>query len=679
MDLSRLMKSASGATRSTCASLFLFFLMFFTQSLHAAELVWLSGTMLGINSDGSVIVGYGDSGSGNEALRWTDATGMVGLGDLPGGIFSSSAYAVSADGSVIVGTGNSASGSEAFRWTDGTGMVGLGDLPGGIFSSEAYAVSADGSVIVGYGNSASGNEAFRWTDATGMVGLGDLPGGTFSSRAYAVSADGSVIVGYGVSESGTEAFRWTDATGMLGLGDLPGGTFSIASAVNADGSVIVGTGNSVSGYEAFRWTAATDMVGLGDLPGGTFSSSAYAVSADGSVIVGTGYSASGYEAFRWTDGKGIQSLSALLVAEGVDLTGWTLNAAYNISADGSTIVGIGTNSDGPGPFIARLYLNSPPGLITPYNLSASLAEMATVGPAAMYLGKANMEGLMDVSRESVIFGTGSEPRSANQFWTTGTLVGGDDLSGEFGGGGGVGLTHHFVNGLSIGGGIFPDMRRFETSHGGDQEIESIGPGIFLGYAPDAYGLRLEAGAMASLINMRLERGYQNGEGSAQSRGKTQGEGYGLYGRLGWAFPVTERIAVQPFIQHSWQHIHFDGYTESDGPFPAKYDAFSDTVNTSRAGIEGQYAFSERLGLRAWVAYSHRHENESPSMSGEVIGLNAFEFSGADLDQDWMDTGMGVTWRPLDGFTTFSRLGLAIDADDTGTPDVTWTLGFQWDL
>ena len=56
---------------------------------------------------------------------------------------------------------------------------GLGDLPGGVFSSSAGGVSADGSVVVGSGTSANGYEAFRWTQATGMVGLGDLSGGGF--------------------------------------------------------------------------------------------------------------------------------------------------------------------------------------------------------------------------------------------------------------------------------------------------------------------------------------------------------------------------------------------------------------------------------------------------------------------------------------------------------------------
>ena len=54
---------------------------------------------------------------------------------------------------------------------------GLGDLPGGSFSSQASGLSADGSVVVGSGVSAKSQEAFRWTQQTGMVGLGVLSGG----------------------------------------------------------------------------------------------------------------------------------------------------------------------------------------------------------------------------------------------------------------------------------------------------------------------------------------------------------------------------------------------------------------------------------------------------------------------------------------------------------------------
>ena len=60
---------------------------------------------------------------------------FIPLGHLPGGS-SSDAQAVSADGMVAVGNSNSASSGpfvEMFRWTQATGMVGLGFPPGGQF------------------------------------------------------------------------------------------------------------------------------------------------------------------------------------------------------------------------------------------------------------------------------------------------------------------------------------------------------------------------------------------------------------------------------------------------------------------------------------------------------------------------------------------------------------------
>ena len=41
---------------------------------------------------------------------------------------------------------------EAFRWTEAEGMVGLGDLPGGRLSSQAIDVSGDGSRVIGRGS-----------------------------------------------------------------------------------------------------------------------------------------------------------------------------------------------------------------------------------------------------------------------------------------------------------------------------------------------------------------------------------------------------------------------------------------------------------------------------------------------------------------------------------------------
>jgi probable HAF family extracellular repeat protein len=231
-----------------------------------------------VNSDGTVVVGHSDSaatgiGANFQAFRWTLTGGMVSLGVLPGGT-SSDALAVNADGTVVVGNSTSAAFSvtsgcflcgEAFRWTQTGGMVGLGVLPGGSYST-ATGVSADGSVVVGSGTYNPGSgllQAFRWTQTGGMVGLGFLTGGT-NSAATAVNANGSIVVGYSSSTSvpGGEAFRWTAATGiqsvkglLTGNGvNLAGWVLEQATGISGNGAVIVGYGTNPSG-QTEAWIA----------------------------------------------------------------------------------------------------------------------------------------------------------------------------------------------------------------------------------------------------------------------------------------------------------------------------------------------------------------------------------------------------------------------------------------
>ncbi|MBX3376388.1 MAG: hypothetical protein KF678_05230 [Phycisphaeraceae bacterium] len=179
----------------------------------------------GVSGDGSIVVGASSFGAQEtQAFRWTSTGGMQGLGYLPSPTWLtkySIADAVSADGQVIVGrsrSNNSQNGLEGFRWTQATGMVGLGDLPGGSFQSFAFAANADGSVIVGMATiegapgpfgPGSASRAFIWDAQNGMRDLqatlmaaGAPMTGWNLKEARAVSADGRTIVGTGTGPDG---------------------------------------------------------------------------------------------------------------------------------------------------------------------------------------------------------------------------------------------------------------------------------------------------------------------------------------------------------------------------------------------------------------------------------------------------------------------------------------------
>jgi probable HAF family extracellular repeat protein len=338
----------------------------------------------GVSRDGSTVVGQSGSyrSPWGESTRFTFERGLEPLGCLPGHE-QSAASAVSANGATIVGYSLIGEHWEAYVWSEETGMVGLGDVPGGRHESVAFDVSDDGRTVVGRAtgelNGRQVGEAFRWTAQTGMTTLGHLATdpNRKSSIARAVSGDGSVIVGNSSKDGrGYEAFRWTEREGMVGLGDLPGGSGkSTAWGVSSDGRWIVGSGTSPhdwwngSAKEAARWTPDGEIEGLGFLPGDeTFKHSlATAISDDGRVVVGQAQSSgfaggNGTHAVIWRPGEGIRTLESVLLDYGIDVAaqGWQLDGATGISGDGRTIVGYGVfQRQGTQGWVARLPVPAP--------------------------------------------------------------------------------------------------------------------------------------------------------------------------------------------------------------------------------------------------------------------------------------------------------------------------------
>jgi CSLREA domain-containing protein len=265
---------------------------------------------------------------------------------------------MSDDGNIITAQCQNQDG-ERHLWVDGALML----LPAGYRNAILTAVSGDGLTVFGVRNYEYCQtpelchdpfQAFRLASGVAQD-LGFLPG-DHASLVTGASYDGSVAaflshlqdISPSEEETGgpfkldlNHAARWKASAQPQGslLQLIPSAEHSFVNEVSSDGKTLVG--------DWYRWTEATGLVWLDILPG-TTEARANGVSRDGAVIVGS-YFTDAYPDGRasiWTQETGLQDLQDLLVDDlEVDLEGWELLSATDISTDASTIVGVGIDPD----------------------------------------------------------------------------------------------------------------------------------------------------------------------------------------------------------------------------------------------------------------------------------------------------------------------------------------------
>ena len=217
----------------------------FGVARHFAKL-GLIPTVMGMNADGSVVVGATESkleGLERQAVRWKGKKAER-LGTLGGK--TSTAMGVSDDGSVVVGYSQNADGKvRAFRWQDGK-MVSLGTIGEG--GSGAKGVSGDGKTV--FGTVVDGEKVTGVVWVGGKIQkLGSLGGPVCIPMA--ASRDGAAIVGFDGTIGGKrQAFYWTKDKGIRPLAkvladagvSMDGWTLVEARGISGDGKTIVGDG-----------------------------------------------------------------------------------------------------------------------------------------------------------------------------------------------------------------------------------------------------------------------------------------------------------------------------------------------------------------------------------------------------------------------------------------------------
>jgi uncharacterized membrane protein len=316
------------------------------------EYLFSGGYPLSITPDGQTIAGNTTSYG---AFRWTQATGLVGLGQDPT-VSPGGAPRVSADGNRVAATIISADSTytTAGLWTLGSGWQRI--MPPGPpdltiqdrSMATVYGLSGDGSTVVGLFCRNDGRaHAFRWTQAGGAVDLGSQVANN-ACRPNNVNYDGSVIFGWDEYWRG----NWRPAAWYNGVETVLDDSLSDGqcNASNPAGTIVVGFSQDQITHtrELARWTrsgstwSATQR--LGTQPGYGINIG-NGVTADGNMIVGyTSFDGSPYSpaGFVWTAATGIEDVNTWLGDHGVAVDpGFYIFGLQGITPDGQWIIGYG--------------------------------------------------------------------------------------------------------------------------------------------------------------------------------------------------------------------------------------------------------------------------------------------------------------------------------------------------
>lgn len=594
------------------------------------------------------------------------------------------AYDVSDDGVVVGSATVTASAVNAFRWTLDGGFEDLGSLAGFGTNVRSYAfgVSDDGTRVVGRSELDGAphiHRGFVWVEGatTGVAEnsqMYELPGfHTVDGRSEAMGISGDGRYAVGSSEvslySGFQAIRWdlehietTGTASYQALGTL-GGSDSRAIAVNRDGRVVVGEAENIDGNsEAFRWeeggtwgdASNPQMESLGTL-GGNFSI-ARGVNADGNVVVGESSLADNSNAaFRWTRETGMESLSDWLRNSGVD-TAWIFKAANGVSDDGLVITGVRADGMSDRAFIARVVEGGRSGVIDVEEYNGTIYGAAHANWARHNLSRFAFNGahhrpLADFANTGGGICT----------WTAGDLArySDDDGSSALVEAGLCGDLADDTVRLGLGVGIA------HSNFGLANEGKSDFDGRYLigeaNWRPVGSPVLLSLTGLYGGGDLDIRRGYSNGGVTDYSQGETDMHTGAIRLRADWtdAFRMGE-TSFSPYASYTWNWSGIDGYTESGGAFPARFDAQSVHSAEVRVGVASYSQLTDKVGLRGTAELIYAG-GDAAHASGRVIGLHGFSIGGGSYNEFWGRIGADLDVRLTDA----ALLSLSLHAATEG--------------
>lgn len=655
----------------------------------------------GMSDDGRVIVGAQFDG---DERRSQAAVGRYGgdgyavelLGTLGGN--NSSALAVSSDGNTIVGEAQNADGYyRAFRVSAaGGGMQNLGTLTP-LLNANSFGldVSDDGGRVVGYSTQGGRAHGFVWIEGADggvegneqMFQLNELAGGYGRSEARAISGDGRYVVGYSDADGTTSvAVRWDVSALESGgppeiesLGSLIGDTgWSVANAVSRDGNAATGASTNHDGYvRAFIWRDGADhgtpdnpaMAEIGTLGGN--SSYGLGISGNGRWVVGESSGGGGADlpmGFRWSEETGIESISDWMERNGVETDGVLLATAAFISDDGSIVGGAMLDRDNIGrAYIARVDDEHGGGVMDVDNYQRSLTANASAAGMGEFLSWLPLNGahhrpLMlqpTLDGDTCVWATGDFARHEGDRANLALAE--------------VGACAPVSDAVTIGAGVGTSHAWQDLSQGGDARYDGRYLTGEIDWKPQDAPLVFSLTGVAGSWDVEIRRGYSNGAATAYSEGETQAYGGAIRARVDWLdAAVLGNTSINPFASIGIGSVHLGGYTETGGPFPARFDAQTLTTREVRLGVTAVTEITQAATLSTTLEAVHRH-GDAPGASGQALGLFGFDLGGGTSGQTWLRAGAEIDYRVSESAVVSASFNAATAGRD---PTVSGSIGFR---
>jgi uncharacterized protein YhjY with autotransporter beta-barrel domain len=566
--------------------------------------------------------------------------------------------------------------------------IGILDDPGE-GGSNVMGISDDGSTVVGEASAEYLPVVWRCIDTNCAGELLDV-GFEFGYAADA-SRDGTVIGGSADQDGPYVAARWTLNTStdeydfeFLSTPDNIGDSW--VNAVSADGNVLAGVmqAEGEDSDSAAQWRGDAEGTLLEDF--GASDSRANGLNSDGSRIVGH----ADWRAILWDAEGNAAYISDILSDAGVNLGNLELDEATDISADGRTILGRGSEQvDGEDDESSQevrsksrfsYWLMYDESISTLEDLSASFASLGGATSFSNQLPHQNADlqaGLMGNGGSSdgddgippalgyaptqktpePIAAISSMERQDPQNWRMYGFVNGgtghnqSELSANFG----VGHLLHPDFMVGFGGGFRHVAADLASGSSADSALLSAT--AFSNYAPES-GPQALISATFARLESEISRGYTNGATPVVSTGSTTGISYGVEARLGWRFAINDTIGLTPFLSYTGGQTDIAGYTETTGPMPATIDSFSDSYSIVRIGLSANRDIEGGHRVRGSVSWAHALDNSSTTVAGEI---GAATVSGASQVgvADWFEAGAGLDLNLGDSWTLSTAINASL--------------------